>query len=172
MADRSLEVLIVYVTERGRTGAMVEPIRAAIEAEGVGTRVRTVEEVTWEEMKAADGIIVGNPARFGGMDWQLKRLFDVVAHQGYPGPLVGKVGGAFTAGSRPGSGAELALMSTLHVLLNHGMIVQGNAFSGHYGPIALRESSIEEVEERCRQWGVLWARLVRRLAVAAQELPR
>ncbi|MBI3977976.1 MAG: flavodoxin family protein [Chloroflexi bacterium] len=167
MSDRSPEILIVYTTKRGRTGAMVEPVRAGIEAEGVAVTVRTVEEVTWDEMKAAGGIIIGNPTRFGGVDWQLKRLFDEVTIQGYPGPLFGKVGGVFGAGTRPGGGAELALMSTVHVLLNHGMIIQGNPGAGQYGPIALRDSNWEEVEDRCRRWGKLWAGLVRRLAAAA-----
>ena len=71
--------------------------------------VRTVEEVQWDEMLAAQGIIVGTPVRFGDIDWQIKRLFDITTVQDYPGPLSGKVGGAFTGGGRPGGGAELAL---------------------------------------------------------------
>ena len=157
------QILLIHTTLRGRTGQMVAPICAGIEAEGVVAHARAVEVVTWEEMLAAQGIIVGNPTRFGGVDWQIKRLFDVTAFEGYPGPLVGKVGGAFTAGGRPGSGAELALMSTLHVLLNHGMIIQGNAFSAHYGPVFLRDTSEAAMQEECRTWGGLWARLVKRL---------
>ena len=94
------QILVIYTTMRGRTGDMVEPICAGIQDEGVAVLTRSVDMVTWEEMLAADGIIVGNPTRFGGMDWQLKRLFDVTAFQDYPGPLVGKVGGAFGAGGR------------------------------------------------------------------------
>ena len=95
--------------------------------------------------------------------YAVKRLFDITTHQDYPGPLSGKVGGAFTAGGRPGSGAELALLSMLHILLNHGMVIQGNAHSSHYGPVALRESSGEEVESICNTWGRHWAHLVQRL---------
>ena len=162
--NRRLEILIVYITKNGRTGAMVEPIRQGIEDAGVSPLVRSVEEVRWEEMVAADGIIVGTPVRFGDVDWQIKRLFDVTAFQDYPGPLSGKVGGAFTGGGRPGGGAELALLSMLHVLLNHGMVIQGNAHSAHYGPVALRESSPEEVESVCTDWGRHWAQLVQRLS--------
>ena len=161
-------MLIIYTTLRGRTGQMVTPICEGIRSEGVEALARAVEEVTWEEMQAADGIVVGNPTRFGGMDWQIKRLFDVIAIQNYPGPLAGKVGGAFGAGGRPGSGAELALMATLHVLLNHGMVIQGNAFSAHYGPVFLRETSEEAMQEECRVWGRLWAQLVKRLVSGTQ----
>ena len=121
----------------------MEPIRQGIIDCGSTALVRTVDEVRWDEMLAAKGIVVGTPVRFGDVDWQIKRLFDVTALQDYPGPLSGKVGGAFTGGGRPGGGAELALLSMLHILLNHGMVVQGNAYSAHYGPVALRESSRE-----------------------------
>lgn len=171
MAPSVRHILLIHTTLHGRTGQMVEPIRAGIEAEGVQTLTRSVTDVAWEEMQAADGIIVGNPTRFGGVDWQIKRLFDVTAFQGYPGPLVGKVGGAFTAGGRPGSGAELALLSTLHVLLNHGMIVTGNAYSAHYGPVFLRETPEDAMRTECRTWGQLWARLVLRLAAGSSTSP-
>jgi len=113
-------------------------------------------------MTAADGIIIGSPTRFGGVDWQIKRLFDVIAVEGYPGPLDGKVGGAFSAGSRAGSGAELTLLNALHILLNHGLIVQGDPFGPHYGPVALGEPT-EQVLSSRRSWGVRWARLAKRL---------
>jgi multimeric flavodoxin WrbA len=157
------QMLIIYTTLRGRTESLVEPLRAAIEAEGVACQVRRVEEVTWEEMKAAHGIIVGNPARMGGTDWQIKRLFDVTAYEGYPGPLAGKVGGVFSAGGRPGSGAELGLMATINTLLNHGMVIQGNAFTAHYGPVLLRETSQEDIARACVSWAKLWTGLVKRL---------
>ncbi|MCX6021301.1 MAG: hypothetical protein NTZ05_06160 [Chloroflexi bacterium] len=73
--------------------------------------------------------------------------------QDYPGPLAGKVGGVFTAGGRPGSGAELALAASINVLLNHGMVIQGNAYGARYGPVLLRETSEEEILCTCRGRG-------------------
>jgi NAD(P)H dehydrogenase (quinone) len=163
MASNENDLLIIYTSKNGRTGGMVEPIRQGMIEGGANVTVRTVEEVTWQDMLAAQGIIVGTPVRFGGVDWQIKRLFDVTAYQDYPGPLSGKAGGAFAGGGRPGSGAELALLSMIHILLNHGMVIQGNAHSSHYGPIALRESSLEDVKDTCKAWGNHWAQLVRRL---------
>ena len=58
---------------------MVTPVAEGIESQGVQVLTRSVEQVTWEEMLATDGIVVGNPTRFGGTGWQLKRLFDVTA---------------------------------------------------------------------------------------------
>ena len=163
MANNQPDLLIIYTSMNGRTGAMVEPIRQGIINGGSSALIRTVEEVRWDEMQAVKGIIVGTPVRFGDVDWQIKRLFDVTTIKDYPGPLSGKVGGAFTGGGQPGSGAELALLSMLHILLNHGMVIQGHAYSTHYGPVALRESPQEEVESVCNAWGRHWAELVQRL---------
>ena len=157
------QILIIYTTLPGNTGAMVEPVAEGIRREGVEARILPAEQVTMAEMTAADGIVIGSPTRFGGVDWQIKRLFDVIAIEGYPGPLEGKVGGAFTAGSRAGSGAELTLLNALHILLNHGLIIQGEPFGPHYGPVALGNPS-DEVLTFCRTWGARWARLVKRLS--------
>ena len=163
MGNDEHNLLIIYTSKNGRTGGMVEPVRQGMIEGGVNVAVRTVDEVTWDEMLAAQGVIVGTPVRFGDVGWQIKRLFDVTAYQDYPGPLSGKVGGAFAGGGRPGSGAELALLSMIHILLNHGMVIQGNAHSSHSGPIALRESSPEDIYATCIAWGNHWAQLVRRL---------
>lgn len=163
MADNQLELLIIYTTKNGRTGAMVEPVRQGIIGAGANATVRSVDEVQWEEMLGAQGIIVGTPVRFGDVDWQIKRLFDVTTSQGYPGPLAGKAGGAFVGGSSPGGGAELTLLSMLHILLNHGMVIQGHAFSSHYGPVTLRGTTDEEMNSVCQAWGRHWATLVQRL---------
>ncbi len=160
------EILVVYTTLRGNTGRMVEPVLEGIREGGVAARALPVEQVTMADLRAADGIIVGSPTRYGGVDWQIKRLFDVTASEGYPGPLDGKVGGAFTSGSRAGSGAELTLLNAVHILLNHGCVIQGDPFGPHYGPVALG-SPDERVLAACRAWGLRWARLTTRLAAAA-----
>jgi NAD(P)H dehydrogenase (quinone) len=164
------QILIVYTTLRGNTGRMAEPVAEGIRAEGVEARIMAVDDVTMADLTAADGIIVGSPTRFGAVDWKIKRLFDEIAIEGYPGPLEGKVGGAFTAGSRAGSGAELVLLNALHILLNHGLIIQGEPFDAHYGPVSLGEPN-ERVIQTCRTWGTRWARLVKRLAAGQPHPP-
>ena len=77
---------------------MVEPIgQGILKGEAIAS-VRTIQEMQWDEMLAPKGIIVGTPVRFGDVDWQIKRLFDVTAYQDYPGPLSAKVGGAYRSG--------------------------------------------------------------------------
>jgi multimeric flavodoxin WrbA len=164
------QILIVYTTLRGNTGRMVEPVAEGIRAEGVEARIMAVDDVTMADLTAADGVIIGSPTRFGAVDWKIKRLFDEIAIEGYPGPLEGKVGGAFTAGSRAGSGAELVLLNALHILLNHGLIIQGEPFDAHYGPVSIGEPS-ERVLQTCRTWGARWGRLVKRLTAGQPDVP-
>ncbi len=156
-------ILIITTSLRGNTAKMAPPVVEGITAEGVEARVMAPEDVLIEHLRAADGIVIGSPTRFGGVDWRIKRLFDEVAIQGYPGPLEGKAGGAFVAGSRAGSGAELTLLNALHLLLNHGLIIQGDPYGPHYGPVALGEPSAA-VLDACRAAGRRWARLTLRLA--------
>ena len=61
MAENEHDLLIIYTSKNGRTGGMVEPIRQGIVAGGSSALVRTVEEVQWDEMLAAKGIIIGTP---------------------------------------------------------------------------------------------------------------
>ena len=51
MAEQPNDILIIYTTKNGRTGAMVEPIVQGIAEAGGSARVRTVDEVEWEEMQ-------------------------------------------------------------------------------------------------------------------------
>ena len=97
------QILIIYTTLRGKTGTMVEPVAEGIRTEGVEARILQVEQVTMADMTAADGIVIGSPTRFGAVEWKVKRLFDEITIEGYPGPFEGKVGGAFTAGGRAGA---------------------------------------------------------------------
>ena len=68
MTENKPDLLIIYTSKNGRTGGMVEPIRQGMIDGGATVTVRTVEEVTWDDMLAAHGIIVGTPVRFGDVN--------------------------------------------------------------------------------------------------------
>jgi len=74
MAANQHDLLIVYTSNNGRTGAMVEPIRQGMEDAGASVSVRTVEEVQWEEMLSAKGVILG-----GSRAVRRRRLADQTA---------------------------------------------------------------------------------------------
>ena len=73
--ERMPQILIIYTTLNGRTGEMVDPICEGIRSEGVSALPRSVGDVTWEEMQATDGIIVGNPRGIGDQHPGLHDVF-------------------------------------------------------------------------------------------------
>src|SRR6266702_4172014 len=92
---------------------------------------------------AADAIILGSP-NWHGMTADLKRVVDQTGLIWEQGKLVGKVGAAFTSGWSRSGGQEYTLLTLLHSLLAHGMIIVGLPWSkrmvksgSYYGPTAV-----------------------------------
>jgi NAD(P)H dehydrogenase (quinone) len=95
-----------------------------------------------DEMIAADAIILGSP-NWHGMTADLKQVIDLTGMIWEQGKLVGKVGAAFTSGWSRAGGQEITLLTMLHSLLAHGMVIVGLPWSkrmvksgSYYGPTA------------------------------------
>jgi NAD(P)H dehydrogenase (quinone) len=100
-------------------------------------------EATVEQMVAADAIILGSP-NWHGMTADLKGVIDQTGVIWEQGKLVGKVGAAFTSGWSRSGGQEITLLTLLHTLLAHGMVIVGLPWSkrmvksgSYYGPTAV-----------------------------------
>jgi NAD(P)H dehydrogenase (quinone) len=127
-----LKVLIVYNSKSGNTETMALAVaKGAEQISGIEVLVKKAEQTKLEDLLAADGIIMGSPTYFGQMSAKLKALIDesVKIHE----KLSGKVGAAFTSAGGTATGAETTLLSIIHALLIHGMIIQGRADNRHYG---------------------------------------
>ena len=107
-----------------------------------------------------DAVIAGSPTYYGGMAAKLKEFFDSsVAHHG---KLAGKIGGAFSSSANIGGGNETTVLDILHVMLIHGMIVQGTAEGDHYGPVSI-DSPDDRAKSQCEALGRRVASLAKRL---------
>jgi NAD(P)H dehydrogenase (quinone) len=100
-------------------------------------------QVTVDQMVAADAIILGSP-NWHGMTADLKSVVDLTGAIWEQGKLVGKVGAAFTSGWSRSGGQEFTLLTLLHTLLAHGMLIVGLPWSkrmvksgSYYGPTAV-----------------------------------
>ena len=154
-------VLIVYDSETGNTEKMAFAVsEGAKQVNGIDVVVKKVDDVDVEDLLSADGIVMGSPTYYGQMSAKLKALIDnsIKIH----GELEGKVGAAFTSSGGTASGAETTLLSILEAMLVHGMIVQGNPRTKHYGAAAVGSPSDKELEF-CRKLGERTARLVMKL---------
>jgi NAD(P)H dehydrogenase (quinone) len=143
-------VLVLYDPWTGNTKKMTPAVaEGAKQAKGVNVVLKKVDDASFD-LKAADGIIVDSPTFYGLMSGKLKALFDksIEIH----GELEGIVRGAFTSSGAAASGAETVLLSILHSLLIHGMIVQSRHDHEHYGAAAVGAPN-NKAFESCRQLG-------------------
>jgi NAD(P)H dehydrogenase (quinone) len=94
--------------------------------------VKRVEEVTKEDLQAADGIILGSPTYFANIagkmkvaidDWNWKLKVD----------FTDKVGGAFATGGGQTGGKEHVVVSLVLFMLNNRMVVAGPLYEDEEG---------------------------------------
>ncbi|MBW2109630.1 MAG: NAD(P)H-dependent oxidoreductase [Deltaproteobacteria bacterium] len=156
------KVLISYFSKSGNTKKMAESVAEGVASLGdVDVELKKVQETTIDDLRAADGIIIGSPTYFGVMADEVKVLMDK-SIQCY-GKLIGKVGGAFSSSGMIGGGNETTILSILQGLLIHGMIVQGVQKGNHYGPVSVGAPN-EEACKECAQYGRMVGKLAKRLA--------
>jgi len=140
--------ILVYVIFDGDPEGPIDRLAQAI-AEGARSVPDTQlvlhrpTEATVEQMIDADALILGSP-NWHGMTADMKSVVDKTGLIWEQGKLVGKVGAAFTSGWSRAGGQEITLLTLLHTLLAHGMVIVGLPWSkrmvksgSYYGPTAV-----------------------------------
>jgi len=143
-------VLIVCYSRGGNTRQMAEAVKEAVVGAGSECDLATAEETNVDTWPTYDAIILGSPTYYGHPAAELKQKID--ASVKYHGQLSGKVGGAFASCGVMGGGVETAVRAMLDALLVHGMIVQGTASGGHYGPVCVGAPDDAAIKQ-CRELG-------------------
>ena len=155
------KILVVYDSNSGNTEKMALAVAKGAESAGdIEVTMKKAEQTKPADLLAADGIVMGSPTYFGQMSAKLKALVD--RSEQVHKQLGGKVGGAFTSSGGTASGAETTLLSIVHAMLIHGMIVQGRADDAHYGVAVMGAPSKEDLAE-CETLGRNVALLVKKL---------
>jgi NAD(P)H dehydrogenase (quinone) len=154
------KVLIVYYSRTGNTKKMAQYVAEGVKKGGAEAILQSAEETGIEDLRGADGIIMGSPTYYGTMAAGLKKLLDDSVK--FHGQLEEKIGGAFSSSANPGGGNETTVMDILKALLIHGMIVPGSASGDHYGPIAVGSPDKRSADE-CLRMGRTVAELAVRL---------
>lgn len=120
-------ILIIYASDYGNTKKMAETVKdGASSVQGTHVTMKPAEEVTAEDMLAADAVIAGTPVHMGSMDWRVKKFIDTVCGGLWmENKMEGKVAAVFATGSgfgNTGGGAELTLLSMINNFVELGMI--------------------------------------------------
>jgi NAD(P)H dehydrogenase (quinone) len=159
-----MKVLVAYYSRTGNTTKMAEAVAAGARSAGAEAVLKEVGAVSLQDLKQADGIIIGSPTYYGQMAAEVKQLFDRSSE--VRGDLEGKIGAAFTSSASFEGGNQTTLLSILNAMLIHAMIVVGDPIEsgGHYGAIAVGEPGVEALQT---------AKLLgSRVAVLAKKLTR
>ena len=129
-----MHVLVMYYSRSGNTKQLAEEIASGVrEIEGASCTIKTAEEVTRQDLLAADAIVAGSPVYFGSMAAELKQVFD--QNVGIRRQMEDKIGAAFATSGDDSGGKETTILSILQAMLIYGMIVVGDPLdaTGHYG---------------------------------------
>lgn len=156
------KVLVVYYSRTGNTEKMAELISDQIKKQGMEIDLKKVKDTTPDDLKSADGIIIGSPTYYGSMAAEIKSLLDesVKLH----GRLDGKVGAAFSTAANIAGGNETTILNIINAMLIHGFIVQGDPMGSHYGPVAIGSPDARAKKE-CQRLAERFRALLTRLNI-------
>ena len=121
----TVRILVVFYSLTGNTekmaGGVVEGVKRI---PGADVSLKTVEEVTKEDLEAAGGIILGCPAYYGNIPGKMKVVMDDWSWK-MKVDFTDKVGGAFSTGGGQAGGKEFVLVSLVMFMMNNRMVVAG-----------------------------------------------
>jgi len=143
------EILIVYYTRHGATGELARHVARGVESiPGCTAKLRTVPPVsaenerpvkavpesgapyaTLEDLRRADGLLLGSPTRFGNMAAPLKHFLDGTSSLWLDGTLAGKPAAVFSSSQTMHGGQESTLLTMALPLVHHGMMLLGVPFT-------------------------------------------
>jgi NAD(P)H dehydrogenase (quinone) len=84
---------------------------------------------TNDDLRRADGLLLGSPTRFGNMAAPLKYFLDGTSSLWLDGTLAGKPAAVFSASQTMHGGQESTLLTMAMPLLHHGMLWLGLPFT-------------------------------------------
>ena len=129
----SAHVLVAYYSLHGNTEKMARgAAEGASRVQGVTVVTKRVEEVTKEDLVAADGIVLGGPAYFANIPGKMKDALDQWNWK-LKVDFTDKVGGALATGGGQTGGKEHVVMSLLLFMLSNRMIVAGPLYEDEQG---------------------------------------
>ncbi|KYK36176.1 MAG: flavodoxin [Theionarchaea archaeon DG-70-1] len=160
-----MQVLVLYYSRTGNTKKLAEAVaQGAEQVKGVTCVLKSVSEVTKEDVLSSGGIIAGSPVYFGTMASELKEIFDKFVS--IRSKMGDKIGAAFATSADPSGGKETTIMSIIQAMLICGMIIVGDPLdaTGHYG-VACTGAPDEKTTLNAAKLGKRVAVLVKKLEV-------
>lgn len=92
-------------------------------------RQKPIPVATNDDLRWADGIVLGFPTYFGSMPAQVKLFLEFAGELCSAGEMEGKPAGLFTSAGSMHGGHEAALLTSMVPLFHYGMIMVGLPYS-------------------------------------------
>ncbi len=169
---RPVRVLIAVHSDTGQTARLGEAVRdGAARVDDVVVVLRSATDVTDDEIRQADGIVLGTPVQWAGPSADAKRFLDRMGTVLGPAFGEGRTGAAFCTGGAVSSGKELARLSILAAFLNMRFVLIGGVESDGFGTLGAQATtgpespglSESELDEG-RRFGERYARLTAQIS--------
>jgi NAD(P)H dehydrogenase (quinone) len=175
-----VRILIAYHSETGNTEKLAASVRdGAASVGGAAVTLRKVADVTDDDIRTADGILLGTPVQWGNFSAPAKRFLDRV------GEVLGKAGktygegrtaGVFCTAGSPSNGQEMARLGAIAAFLAMRFVIVGGVNDeefGTLGPQSVTGGTPPGVSARdradARRFGERFAHLTLRLRSALAQ---
>ncbi|PKD43682.1 flavodoxin family protein [Rhodohalobacter barkolensis] len=141
-------VLIAYHSETGNTEVMAQSVeKGALSVDGVSVVLKSVDDVSNEDLISADAIIVGSPVYNANVTPEISAF--IASWPFEVQPLKDKIGAAFVTAGGISAGEEIVQMNILQSMLVFGMIVVGGPdWTQPFGASAVTGEPPFEVSEQ------------------------
>lgn len=128
-----VHVLVAYYSRSGNTQRFAERVAdGARQVPGTRVTIRRVEDVTKEDLQAADAIALGSATYFANIPGRMKVVIDDWNWK-WKVDFTDKIGGAFSTGGGQTGGKEFVVNSLLLFMLNNRMVVAGPLYQDEEG---------------------------------------
>jgi NAD(P)H dehydrogenase (quinone) len=172
VAAPPVRILVAYYSETGNTAKMASSVReGAASVEGVAVTLRKVADVTDEEIRSADGIVLGSPVQWGNLSAGAKRFLDRVGEVlGKAGKTLGegRTAGVFCTAGGPSNGQEMTRLGAIAAFLAMRFVIVGGVNDQEFGTLGPQAVGAAGQED-ARRFGERFARVTLRFRGAAPK---
>ena len=131
--SRSVRVLVAYYSLHGNTERFAQGVaKGAQQVPDTVVAIKRVEDVSKEDLQAADAIALGTATYFANLPGKMKVVIDDWNWK-WKVDFTDKVGGAFSTGGGQTGGKEFVVVSLLLFMINNRMIVAGPLYQDAEG---------------------------------------
>lgn len=131
--SQEVRVLVAYYSLHGNTERFAQSVaEGARQVADTAVTIKKVEDVSKEDLQAADAIALGSATYFANVPGKMKAVIDDWNWK-WKVDFTDKVGGAFSTGSGQTGGKEFVVISLLLFMINNRMVVAGPLYQDAEG---------------------------------------